>query len=109
MTRPLYEGKREPWGPTSVNTATVLCRDATLAKLLPAEPGKELCLMHSWSIWVISRQKVKKKKKSVSRPFVNLAASGKMQEKIDEPKEEPCGFPAFRVDTEVLGHRESEK
>lgn len=52
---------------------------------------------------------LKKKKKSVSRPFVNLAASGKMQEKIDEPKKEPCSFPAFQGDTEVLGHRESEK
>lgn len=40
--------------------------------------------------------------------FVNLAEYSKMQEKIDEPKKELCGFPAFRGDTEGWRHWESE-
>lgn len=57
-------------------------------------------LMNSWMIQVVSRQNVLKKKVSVGHLFVNLAEDGKMQEKIDEPKKELCGFPAFRGDPE---------
>lgn len=80
--------------------STELCC-AEMATVLPTEAGKQVLSNEFMDdSGCFQAECLKKKKVSVGHLFVNLAEDGKMQEKIDEPKKELCGFPAFRGDPE---------